>query len=192
MSKIYTKTGDSGQTSLFNGTRIPKNNIRVEAYGTVDELNSVIGEALAFLEEISSEVSQYIREDLVGLQEDFLNLGAMLANPESFTNKKDLEKEYLQQAVALFEREIDEMTSEMGQITQFILPGGGKVGSILHNARTVARRAERNIIALAQQEQIEQEIIMYFNRLSDFLFTLARYVNFKEGKPEKIWKKKIG
>jgi len=174
---IYTRTGDKGQTSLFNGGRVLKSDLRVEAYGTVDELNSVIGVAIAEIRNPKHE----IRNELIKIQNDLFNIGSALANPKSETLN------YLDKRVKQFEDFIDDMTEEMPPLSNFILPGGGKTGSMVHFARTVCRRAERKIVKLGETEKVDDNIIMYLNRLSDLLFTMARFINYKEKQKEVIW-----
>ena len=177
---IYTRTGDRGQTSLFNKQRVPKFHIRVEAYGTVDELNSLIGVSISNLK---SQISN-IRKELIKIQNDLLEIGSTLANPSA----KPLA--YLKKRVTEFEKFIDQMTEAMPKLSNFILPGGGKAGTLLQFSRTVSRRAERRVVELADKENIDQNIVIYMNRLSDLLFTMARFVNFKEKQKEVIWIKK--
>jgi len=181
--KIYTKTGDKGKTSLFDGTRVYKNNPRVKAYGTVDELNSVIGIVL-------SESQNYhtkFKDSLIQIQNDLFEIGARLANP----NQKEDEEfiKLLKKHTQRFEEYIDAMINDLPELTNFILPGGGRVGAFLQLARTVCRRAERNVVALSQQEKVNSEILVYLNRLSDLFHTMSRYANFKEKKKEVIWTK---
>ncbi|MEK9176199.1 MAG: cob(I)yrinic acid a,c-diamide adenosyltransferase [Patescibacteria group bacterium] len=175
---IYTRTGDKGKTSLFDGKRVLKSDKKVEAYGTIDELNSSIGAAAAFIKVRS------INKQLEEIQNDLLEIGSSLAVsttlPVDQLNSRPKELEIL----------IDKLTKQLPPLNQFILPGGGKGGALLHVARTVARRAERNIVRLSQKEQIDQTIIIYLNRLSDLLFTMARFINYKMKQKEKIWRKK--
>jgi len=189
--KIYTRTGDKGQTSLFGGKRVLKSHVRVDAYGTVDELNSTIGVAIAELangiHSTSSGSSKWqiaIKEELQRIQHDLLSIGASLANPSS-KSPNGLEKR-----VDELEVLIDNLTKNLPEIKNFILPGGGKTGSLLHMSRTIARRAERRIVALVQKEDVDDSVIMYMNRLSDLLFTMARFVNKRQKKKETIWEKK--
>lgn len=175
--KIYTRTGDKGETSLFGGKRVSKASLRVDSYGTVDELNSAIGVAIA--ESQRSKVKSILED----VQHDLLTIGSRLASPEK------TEKLGLEQRVTEFERQIDILTEKLPQLRHFILPGGGRTGAHLHLARTIARRAERRIIALSQEAVVDNEVLMYFNRLSDLLFTLARFVNHSEGEKETIWTK---
>jgi cob(I)alamin adenosyltransferase len=177
---IYTRTGDKGKTSLFSGIRVSKADLRVETYGTVDELNSVIGLILSLGKKYLN-----LNRELIKIQRDLLDIGSALANPKS----KPLN--YLEKRVKEFENLIDEMTKSLPPLKNFILPGGGKTGAMLNLARTVCRRAERRIVALNGQEKIDNNIIVYFNRLSDLLFIMARFLNFKEKKKEAVWKKNV-
>lgn len=176
--KIYTRTGDKGKTSLFDGKRVLKSDKKVETYGTVDELNSSIGAASAFIK------VQSIKKELEEIQNDLLEIGSSLAVSST------LPVDQLKNRPVEIEKLIDKLTAQLPKLTQFILPGGGKGGSLLHVARTIARRAERNVVQLSQKEHIDQTIIIYLNRLSDLLFTTARFVNHKERQKEKIWRKK--
>lgn len=185
--KIYTKTGDKGKTSLFDGTRIPKNNIRVETYGTIDELNAVLGIVIANLEN-TDEYKKDFQKNLTTMQQDLFEIGARLANPKSKLDTDFCEQ--LANRTEVFEEYIDEMTSELPELTNFILPGGGKVGSLLQLARTVCRRAERQVVSLARQDTVDNEILMYLNRLSDLFHTMSRFANLKEKKKEIIWNRK--
>ncbi len=180
--KIYTKTGDKGQTSLYGGIRVSKSNLQIEAYGTIDELNSFIGLSL-------SEISQpQIEKFLAVLQTDLMSIASYLAGyPKGKLN--------LELRVSEIEKVIDEIDIKLSPLKNFILPGGGKLGASLHVARSVARRAERTVIRFFEIEESssltkeqKEKVIMYLNRVSDFLFVLARFVNFKESHPETIWK----
>lgn len=175
---IYTRTGDKGKTSIFNGRRVCKSDLRVETYGTIDELNSVIGVALA---EISNK-RQEIKRELIEIQNDLLNIGSTLANPKIASQGLALQKR-----VKEFEDFIDEMTEQMPKLNNFILPGGGKTSATLHLSRAICRRAERKIVELNDKEKLDENIIIYINRLSDLLFTMARFANFKAKKKETIW-----
>lgn len=187
---IYTRTGDKGKTSLFDGTRVSKSHPRVDTYGTIDELNSMIGAASAH---ITSQKSK-IKRELEKIQHDLFEIGSALAMPHP------LPVVGLENRPKEFERLIDAMTEKMPKINYFILPGGGKAGSMLHIARTITRRAERQLIKLiekpssakasAGKEEVDDNIIIYLNRLSDLLFTMARYVNHLEKKIEIKWIKK--
>ncbi len=186
MVKIYTKTGDKGETSLFGGKRVSKADPRVEAYGTVDELNSAIGIAIAEAQNSKLKAqnnSSKLKTELEKIQNDLFDIGSTLANPKA----KPIER--LEKRVEDFETMIDEMTKELPELRNFILPGGGMSGSQLHFARTICRRAERRIVELSQKDSVDKSIVMYFNRLSDLLFTMARFVNHKEKQKETIWTK---
>ncbi len=183
---IYTRTGDEGKTSLFSGVRVSKADIRVEAYGTVDELNSVLGVAIAGNQKSKIKNQKYkskLKNELLLIQNDLLEIGSALANPASEPLN------FLTKRVKEFENFIDQMTEQMPPLRNFILPGGGRAGSLLHLARAISRRAERRIVALNNKERVDNNIIIYLNRLSDLLFTMARFQNFKEKKKETIWRK---
>ncbi len=185
MSKIYTKTGDSGKTSLFDGTRVSKSNDRVDTYGSIDELNSQIGVVVSQMG--NKDYEQRLIDDLLSIQDDLLHIGSLLADPGSSISKS-LES-HLKNQVSYFEKRIDEMTKEMPELTNFIIPGGGKIGAFLQMTRTIARRVERRIISLLEKSKVDNVIVMYFNRLSDLLFTMSRYVNYQENEKEKVWNK---
>lgn len=177
---IYTKFGDKGKTSLYGGKTVSKDNIRVEAYGTIDELNSILGVVISELSD------KNIKKNLIQIQKDLFETGTSLASL-SKNRDKDLSK-YLQKRVLNFENEIDFLSEKMPELENFILPGGGKTGSKIHFARTIARRAERKIVALSKQEKVNPDILIFINRLSDLLFTYARFINYKEKKKEILWK----
>lgn len=192
MGKIYTKTGDKGKTSLFDGSRVAKNDIRVETYGTIDELNSLVGIIVSKMQKEKGKNQKYnakLKSELTILQNDLFDIGSLLADPTKTSDKKM--SRYLQERTEVFEKHIDEMTAKMPLLANFIIPGGGKVGSFLHLARTVCRRAERRLVALSLQNKVDQEIIIYFNRLSDLLFTMARFANYKEKKKDILWVKLV-
>jgi cob(I)alamin adenosyltransferase len=177
--KIYTKRGDSGETGLYGGARIPKNALRIQAYGTIDELNAVLGLVLAE-DGVPADVSPRLER----IQGELFQLGAELATPR---DKKLASKLVDQASIELQEREIDAMEEALSPLKAFILPGGGRVGANLHLARTVSRRAEREIVTLHQLEPVRPEVLQYVNRLSDYLFVCARYANHREGKPDVPW-----
>ncbi len=177
--KIYTKTGDKGETSLFGGKRVPKNNIRIDAYGTVDELNASIGMAIS--ECITNSVKGILRK----IQNDLFVVGGDLATPLE-NNKVNIPRTSDEMIVNL-EKRIDEFESELEELKKFILPGGTKGSAFLHFSRTICRRAERKVIDLSDLEQINQEIVKYLNRLSDILFVLARYENKTSDFQEDEW-----
>ncbi len=177
--KIYTKTGDSGETSLFAGGRVRKNHLRVETYGTVDELNSLLGLARAI------GVPPRAETWLERIQNELFVLGADLATPldanPSWLVRLDAAP------IAQLERDIDSMDAELTPMRAFILPGGTQAAATLHVARTVCRRAERLCVSLAEHEPINSHNLVYLNRLSDFLFVLARWVNLQAGESETKW-----
>lgn len=180
--KIYTRTGDKGDTGLFGGGRVPKTHPRVEAYGDVDELNAAIGLAR------SIEMMPRIDEVLVPLQRDLFAIGALLATPDREKMKRQLEKASIDdRRIRELERAIDEGDAELEPLKSFILPGGTPKAAALHVARTVCRRAERRVIALLPDEEIPQIVVVYLNRLSDLLFTLARVANNRAGAGEVTW-----
>lgn len=174
---IYTRTGDKGHTSLYGGKRVLKSNARVDTYGTLDELNSIVGVVVSF----AGIKHAKLIEELEIIQHDLFDIGAYLANPEATPVVK------LQERVNDFELLIDTLTAKLPELRNFILPGGGKVGATLHHARTVCRRAERRLVLLDQDEEIDVHLIKYVNRLSDLLFTMARFVNHTDKEKETIW-----
>jgi len=175
ISRVYTKTGDAGETSLVGGARVSKASLRVDAYGDVDELNSVIGLARAGLED------QEIDELLGVIQNDLFTLGSDLASPAEIKVPR-IEVPF----IANLEQESDRFLEGLEPLKEFILPGGSRSGATLHLARTVARRAERRVVELGATEQINPLAIVYLNRLSDLLFILARVANHRAGAPEKM------
>lgn len=180
--KIYTKTGDTGTTGLFGGPRVPKDDVRVEAYGDVDELNAVLGMARAV------EVMPRIDEVLVPIQRDLFAIGALLATPDREKMAQHLEKARIDNArIMELERAIDEAEAELEPLRAFILPGGSRKAAALHLARTVCRRAERRVVRLQRDVDLPPLAIIYLNRLSDLLFTLARVANRRSGVMEEAW-----
>ena len=178
--KIYTKTGDRGDTRLFDGTKVRKHDQRVDAYGDVDELNSFLGAAASFL---SDEKIITMLEDI---QRDLFALGAQLADP-GFKNQTRSKFQIPQERIEALEKAIDGFETELPPLRQFILAGGGHGGALLHIARTVCRRAERRVVSLSEKVDINASVMEYLNRLSDFLFVVARVVNHREGKKEILW-----
>ena len=177
--KIYTKTGDRGETSLFGGKRVPKDSLRIESYGTVDELNSILGICRSFntVKEVDGILNQ--------IQNDLFILGSDLATPASSSTKNpriqasDIER---------LEKHIDAIEPIVEPLKQFILPGGSRTAAFLHFARTVCRRAERLIVRLQREDTaVDNNIIVYLNRLSDLLFMIARWVNALSNTPETKW-----
>jgi len=181
--KIYTKTGDKGETSLFGGKRVWKDDLRIQAYGTTDELNAVLGIAVAELSDTE------LKDVISGLQNDLFTVGSDLASPLEKENKNFVIPRIDSQFVTRLELLIDKFDSQLPALKNFILPGGSKVSAILHHARTVCRRAEREVVALSRIEGINDQIEVYLNRLSDLLFVLARFENFSSKHPDIEWRK---
>ncbi len=182
--KIYTKTGDSGTTALFGGTRVPKHHIRIESYGTVDELNSWLGLIR------DQEINTQSKDQLAKIQDKLFTLGAILAtDPEKAILKNGKERLNIPKIsvsdIEILENAIDEMDATLPQMTHFILPGGHTSVSYCHIARTVCRRAERMATLLFENEPFDEKVLSYLNRLSDYLFVLARKLS-KELKAEEI------
>ena len=176
--KIYTKTGDDGKTSLFDNSRVWKSNERIMSYGAIDELNSTLGIA------ISLDIDSKIKDILVKIQNDLFIVGSDLANPDM----SNIKIRTTQKMVDFLEKTIDDFEPELPMLNSFILPGGTLLASILHLSRTIARRAETHVVALAQNEEISKNAAVYLNRLSDFLFILARLTNKRKNIPDVIWK----
>jgi len=186
LTRIYTKGGDKGETSLGRGERVAKHDPRVEAYGTVDEANSVIGLARSAVERTLKNDAHrtHIDEMLKRIQNDLFDLGADLCTIEAKQGSEALRIAASQ--TERLEREIDAMNAELSPLTSFVLPGGSEVSAWLHLARTVARRAERCMTALAAEQPVSPEAIRYINRLSDHLFVLARRLN-DNGAADVLW-----
>lgn len=180
LSKIYTRGGDKGMTGLGSGTRVPKESLRVQAYGTVDELNSVLGVAIA------SGLCQKLAETLPVIQNELFHLGSDLCFTEEDKQKYNI-PQIEARHIEKLEQLMDEMTAVVGPLENFILPGGSIGAANLHVARTVCRRAERDVVALMRQEAIGTFVLPYFNRLSDALFVMARYENHQKGVAEPLW-----
>jgi len=178
--KIYTKTGDKGETSLFGGKRVSKADLRIEAYGTVDELNSVIGLCIAL--NPPKKADQF----LIKIQNHLFVLGADLASPASQTKRQKVPR-IRDEDVKYLEKLIDELEKNNEPLRSFILPGGSLIAAHLHFARTVCRRAERQVVHLTKSELVGKLPTIYLNRLSDFLFVLARWVNKNQNIAETKW-----
>jgi cob(I)alamin adenosyltransferase len=180
--KIYTRTGDLGDTGLFGGGRVPKDHPRVRAYGDVDELNAAIGVARA------ADPLPRVDEVLLPLQRDLFAIGALLATPDQEKMAQHLAKAQLDaDRVIQLERAIDACERDLDPLKAFVLPGGTRKAAALHVARTVCRRAERAIVRLQHEEEIPQIVVIYLNRLSDLLFVLARISNRMAGVGEVTW-----
>jgi cob(I)alamin adenosyltransferase len=178
--KIYTKFGDSGETALYGGTRIPKDALQIEAIGTVDELNAYIGYACTMIDDAD------ISDLMVRIQNHLFALGADLATPKTHTKSNDIR--ISSDFTSEMETAIDTLSDELPPLKNFILPGGCPAGSVLHVTRAVCRRSERCVVRLTQETDVNPEIIRSLNRLSDLLFILARVVNHRSQVPEPIWK----
>lgn len=180
--KIYTRTGDAGETGLYGGRRVAKDSVRVIAYGTVDELNAELGLARAALQD--AELDGRMKD----LQVVLFVLGAELAtDPERKKATEPGVNLIVEEDVEKLEREIDAMEAELEPMRHFILPGGSSAGALIHRARTVCRRAERDALILSRHERVRPEVLRFLNRLSDHLFVLARHVNQRAGSPETPW-----
>ncbi|MYE35972.1 MAG: cob(I)yrinic acid a,c-diamide adenosyltransferase [Rhodobacteraceae bacterium] len=180
LNKIYTKTGDKGETALGDGTRVAKTSPRVEAYGTVDELNSIVGIAVFHAE-------GKIREQLQTIQNDLFDLGADLCVPVTLNVKAEYPPlRMIKAQVERLESEIDQVNKDLSPLRSFVLPGGTLLASYLHQCRTVARRAERLTVGLSKHESINPDTIKYLNRLSDWFFVMARVTN-NNGKDDILW-----
>lgn len=180
LTKIYTRTGDSGTTALGGGQRVPKDTLRVQVYGTVDELNSHLGLGLAY------GLCDRLAEILPGIQNELFDVGSDLCFLEEDKQKYPL-PQIEARHVAQLEEIIDELNAVVGPLQNFILPGGAPGAAALHVARTVCRRAEREVTALAREDGVGPHVLSYLNRLSDALFVMARYENHARGVPEPLW-----
>ena len=179
LSKIYTRTGDGGTTGLGDGSRVEKDDLRVEAYGTVDELNSSVGMILA-----EDNVPANLREWLLEIQHDLFDLGSELCVPGYSAIKPE--------HINILEKHLDEMNQDLPMLKEFILPGGNRAASHCHLARTICRRAERRVYTLSKQETIHGSGLKYLNRLSDFLFVAARVLARVDGGEEVLWNRQRG
>lgn len=191
LNRIYTRLGDAGNTSLAGGQRVGKDSLRIEAYGTVDELNAFVGLACVSCQELggASEPSGTILKPLGAIlkrvQHELFNLGSILATLPQDVHPR--QARVTAADVTQLEREIDAMNEEVPDLRSFVLPGGTRINAELHVARTVCRRAERLLVSLARQEDVPAEAIQYLNRLSDALFVWSRWVNHVLGVPEVLW-----
>jgi cob(I)alamin adenosyltransferase len=178
MPKIYTKTGDKGKSSLWGGKRVSKASSRIEAYGTVDELNSILGIVYAL-----DSLDKTIKKSIQKIQKELIIIGSDLATPIDISGKFK-QVRISKSPTTRLEKEIDKLSKILPRLSSFILPTGSFEGSVLHHARAVCRRAERNCVKLSNEEDINENVIVYLNRLSDWLFTAARYQNMKDNKIE--------
>jgi cob(I)alamin adenosyltransferase len=189
ITKVYTRVGDKGETALVGGKRVPKDSPRIDAYGTIDELNSIVGLARVFNEENldAGEAHQFLDGVLCQIQDELFDLGSELATPPEFfqegmyrVGEKEIER---------IEKLIDQCQKDLEPLKSFILPGGGRVGAYLHQCRTVCRRAEREILRLSRAEEINHDVIKYMNRLSDLFFVLSRWISKQTGEQEYLWQR---
>jgi cob(I)alamin adenosyltransferase len=190
LNRIYTRSGDQGETSLGNGDRVPKTAARIIAYGGTDELNSILGIA------IQTDLPQSVKATLQNIQNDLFDLGADLCVPEEEMTGEDLQEEdspnehpplkVVENQSTTLENEIDQLNNQLDPLSSFVLPGGTDSAASLHHARTVCRRVEISVLQLAETEKINPQIVIYLNRLSDYLFVAARYCN-NQGKSDILW-----
>lgn len=180
--KIYTKTGDKGDTGLFGGERVSKDSLRIEAYGTVDELNSSLGYA------ITEILNEDVKKILLKIQNYLFQIGSDLAAPDLESKNKFIVR-LDGETISELEHQIDKFETKLPTLKNFILPGGAKSAALLHIARTVCRRAERRVVALKTQEIVNDNIVIFLNRLSDLLFVLTRIENMEAKIPDTPWQK---
>ena len=191
ITKVYTRTGDAGKTRLAGGQTVWKDSLRVESYGTVDELNSSVGLVRVFNAEQANQVpeARRLEKDLRWVQNKLFDIGGLLATAPGQTFKNM--PQVAAQDITRLEWLIDECQNALAPLKEFILPGGGKVSGLLHHARTVCRRAERLCVRLSRKEPVDALVIKFLNRLSDTLFVLARWVAKTQGEPEFLWDRGI-
>ncbi len=189
ITRVYTRTGDKGETGLVGGRRVPKDSPRIEAYGTVDELNSIVGLARVFNEEKleDGEAHRFLDRVLRDIQEELFDLGSELATPRDLAREGSLH--IGEREITRLEEILDACQKELGPLKSFVLPGGGRIGGYLHQCRTVCRRAEREILRLSRVEESTELPLIYMNRLSDLFFVLSRWVGKRLGEREYLWQK---
>ena len=189
ITKVYTRVGDKGETGLVGGKRVPKDSPRIDAYGTIDELNSIVGLARVFNEENldAGEAHEFLDRVLCQIQDELFDLGSELATPPEFfqegmyrVSEKEIER---------IEKLIDQCQKDLQPLKSFVLPGGGRIGAYLHQCRTVCRRAEREVLRLSRAEEINPSVIKYVNRLSDLFFVLSRWISKQTGEQEYLWQR---
>lgn len=189
ISKVYTRTGDTGKTRLAGGQKVWKDSLRVNVYGTVDELNSMIGLVRVFNSDMMGRQPQATRleESLRWVQNKLFDLGGILATApgDTFNNMPSVTADHVRR----LEQWIDECQQELEPLREFILPGGGKVSGFLHQSRTICRRAERLCVTLSREESVDENLVKFLNRLSDALFVWARWVTKTQGEPEFLWER---
>ena len=183
-SIVYTKTGDKGSTGLIGGTRVPKNHARLEAYGTIDELNSFIGLIRSF------EIGEEDKKMIISIQSKLFTIGAYLATDTSVSNMRS-KLDYKEEHIEELEGEMDRIENALPPLTNFVLPGGNQSVGYCHVARTICRRAERRVIDIAEEFEVDGWVIRYLNRLSDYLFVLSRHLSNYFGVDEIPWKPEL-
>jgi len=181
LNRIYTKTGDKGETHLAGGQRVPKDSLRIECYGTVDELNAFVGMACVSAAEAVPTLAVILRR----VQHELFNLGSILATKPEDVHPKQARVTTVE--IEQLEKEIDRANEELTPLRSFVLPGGSRLNTELHASRTICRRAERIAVSLAREEQIPAEVVQYLNRLSDAFFVWSRWANHLLGAPEILW-----
>jgi cob(I)alamin adenosyltransferase len=189
ITRVYTRAGDRGETALVGGKRLPKDAPRIEAYGTIDELNAVVGITRVFNEEKidAGEAHRFLDGVLRQIQDELFDLGSELATPNDFSYPGMYRVG--ESEVKKIEELIDECQKDLGPLKSFVLPGGGRIGAYLHQCRTVCRRAEREILRLSRVEALSEWPLKYVNRLSDLFFVLSRWISKKTGDREYLWQR---
>ena len=189
ITRVYTRTGDKGETGLVGGKRVPKDSLRIEAYGTIDELNSIVGLARVFNEEKlgESEAHLFLDSVLRQIEDELFDLGSELATPPDFF--KEGMYRVGEHEVKKLEQVMDQCQKELEPLKSFVLPGGGRIGAYLHQCRTVCRRAERDILRLSRVEELNEWSLKYVNRLSDLFFVLSRWISKQTGEAEYLWQR---
>jgi cob(I)alamin adenosyltransferase len=189
ITKVYTRTGDRGETGLVGGKRVAKDSLRVEAYGAIDEINSIVGLARVFNEEDSAagEARQFLDGVLCQIQDELFDIGSELATPPEFFTAGMYRVS--DDEVKRLEKLMDRCQKDLEPLKSFVLPGGGRIGAYLHQCRTVCRRAERDILRLSRSEEVNPTLLKYVNRLSDLFFVLARWISKQMGEQEYLWQR---
>src|SRR4051812_331735 len=189
ITKVYTRTGDRGETGLVGGKRVSKDSLRVEAYGAVDELNSIVGLARVFNEESRAvgKAHEFLDDVLCRIQDELFDIGSELATPPEFFQAGMYRVG--PDEIKRLEKWIDECQRDLEPLKSFILPGGGRIGAYLHQCRTVCRRVERDVLHLTREEAINNDVLKYLNRLSDLFFVLGRWISKQMGQPEYLWQR---
>ncbi len=183
INKVYTKAGDQGKTQLIGGEKVSKASERIDCYGTIDELNATIGMCISALEGTSAVAE--LREKLLRVQNELFNVGTQLATPDA--DRRKTMPDITEAHIARLEDEMDQLNEDLPDLKSFVLPGGSHASACFHLARTVCRRAERKVVALASESQVDARHLAYLNRLSDALFVFGRHALVAEGKTENLW-----